>query len=220
MERTEDMTLTRNQVREIDRRAIEDYGIPALVLMENAGRGAAEVLVRLGIGGPVVICCGKGNNGGDGLVVARHLVLQGYEVKILLVADARDLSTEAAIHWNIVRRLKIPAASTVTLDEPALRHEFANAEWLVDALFGTGLAGPLRPPFDRLVALMNDSEARILAVDTPSGLDCDTGAPLGPTIRAAHTVTFVAPKKGFENPIAGAFLGKVHVVEIGAPGFP
>src|SRR5205807_2339818 len=101
------------------------------------------------------------------------------------------------------------------LAEPALAALFARADWIVDALFGTGLTGPLRSPLDRLVELINASPARILAVDIPSGLDADTGAPLGSTIRAEHTVTFVAPKVGFHNPAAAAFTGRVHVVDIG-----
>jgi NAD(P)H-hydrate epimerase len=102
-------------------------------------------------------------------------------------------------------------------DWQQVRRQLDAAEWLVDALFGTGLTGPLRTPFDRLIQEMNSSPAKVLAVDIPSGLDCDTGEPLGAVVRADHTVTFVALKKGFANPGARQWLGQVHVVDIGAP---
>jgi len=99
----------------------------------------------------------------------------------------------------------------------ALHRELAGAEWVVDALFGTGLKGPVRPPYDQVISAINDSLARVLAVDIPSGLDCDTGEPLGPAVRAHHTVTFVAPKAGFANPESRHWTGEVHVADIGAP---
>jgi NAD(P)H-hydrate epimerase len=213
------MMLTRDQVREVDRRAIEEWKIPALVLMENAGRGTAEVLISLGVHGPVVICCGKGNNGGDGLVVARHLALKKFVVQVLLFANPKELSPEAAIHWEIVQRMRIPnqVHAGQVLEEKNIIGELRRAEWIVDALLGTGLTGTVRPPWDRAIQLINGSPARVLAVDIPSGLDADTGQPLGETIRADHTVTFVAPKVGFALADAASWLGKVHVVDIGAP---
>jgi NAD(P)H-hydrate epimerase len=208
--------LTRAQVRAFDKHAIEQLGIPSVVLMENAGRGVAQVLHALGIRGPVVIACGKGNNGGDGLVIARHLANAGCDVSVLLFARPDDLSPDAAIQWNIVQKMRLPAhLASQPLDEVTLAATFATAEWIVDALFGTGLTGPVRSPFDRIITLINGSPARVLAVDIPSGLDADTGEPLGPTIRAEHTVTFVAPKLGFRNPAAAAFTGQVHVADIG-----
>src|SRR5262249_54987316 len=103
------------------------------------------------------------------------------------------------------------------LDLPALRRELSAAAWVVDALFGTGLSGPVKPPLDEVIAAINASPARVLAVDLPSGLDCDTRESLGPTVRANHPVTFVAPKTGFATPAAGAWLGQVHVADIGVP---
>jgi NAD(P)H-hydrate epimerase len=208
--------LTREQVRAFDKHAIEQLGIPSVVLMENAGRGAAHVLQGLGIHGPVVIACGKGNNGGDGMVIARHLANARCDVSVLLFAQPGDLSPDAAIQWNIVQRMRLPAQiASQPLDEVTLAATLAKAEWIVDALFGTGLTGPVRSPFDRIITLINDCRARVLAVDIPSGLDADTGEPVGPTIRAEHTVTFVAPKLGFRNPAAAKFTGRVHVADIG-----
>src|SRR5437870_9185305 len=99
--------LSREEVRAVDRRAIEEFGMPGVVLMENAGRGAAELLVSLGIHGPVVICCGKGNNGGDGFVMARHLDVRGIPVRVLLFAPPNELSGEAAVNYRIVSRTRI-----------------------------------------------------------------------------------------------------------------
>jgi NAD(P)H-hydrate epimerase len=211
--------LSRDAVRDLDRRAIEEFGLPGVVLMENAGRGAAELLRSLGIAGPVAICCGKGNNGGDGFVIARHLDNAGVAVRVLLFARPEDLGGDAAINYQIIARTGLPIRvfSGTPLDEAAVRADLAGADWIVDALFGTGLSGPLRAPFDRVVAQINGAGIRILAVDIPSGLDCDTGQPLGPTVRANHTATFVALKKGFLEETARQWLGEVHVVDIGAP---
>ena len=211
--------LSRAEVRAIDRRAIEEFGVPGVVLMENAGRGAAERLLALGARGPVAICCGKGNNGGDGFVIARHLDNHGAEVRILLAARPEELTGDAAIHFRIVERSRLPLSvlDLANLDQVDLARQLTGCEWIVDALFGTGLQGPVRPPFDRIIAAINASGARVLAVDIPSGLDCDTGQPQGPTIRADHTVTFVAPKLGFAAPVAQPWIGQVHVADIGCP---
>ena len=209
--------LSRAEVRAFDKHAIEQLGIPPAILMENAGRGAAQVLQALGIGGRVVICCGKGNNGGDGLVMARHLTNWGCNVLCLSFALVEDLSPDAALQWSIVQKMGVPAriCSDKKLDEVHLASTLADADWIVDALFGTGLTGPVRAPVDRVIEMINESKKRVLAVDIPSGLDCDTGEPLGTAVRAEHTVTFVAAKVGFRNPRSRAYTGEVHVADIG-----
>ncbi|HEV2948540.1 MAG TPA: NAD(P)H-hydrate epimerase [Gemmataceae bacterium] len=213
------MYLSREQVRALDRRAIEEFGVPGVVLMENAGRGAAEVLISLDCKGPVLICCGKGNNGGDGFVIARHLDNQQIPVRVLLFAEPSKLTGDAAVNYQIIARsgLEISVYHDELLNEAQLRSRLAQAEWIVDALFGTGLTGPVRKPFDQVIQCINEANRHVLAVDIPSGLDCDTGQPLGPTVRAEHTVTFVAQKKGFANPLAKNWTGQVHVADIGAP---
>lgn len=213
------MLLSRDEVRALDRRAIEEFGVPGVVLMENAGRGCAELLRSLGIHGPVVVCCGKGNNGGDGFVIARHLDNGQVPVKVLLFAQPEELAGDASINYRIIDKagLSIESLGLRPLDGEKLRRELAAAEWVVDALFGTGLTGPVRPPFDEVIAAISAGSTRVLAVDIPSGLDCDTGQPLGPTVRADHTATFVGLKKGFADPAARSWLGQVHVVDIGAP---
>jgi NAD(P)H-hydrate epimerase len=213
------MFISRDEVRDLDRRAIEDFAVPGIVLMENAGRGVAELLLGQGVHGPVVVCCGKGNNGGDGMVIARHLDNHGIQVRVLLFAAEADLARDALTNYRIISRSGLTIEHPILdgLDATALLHLLDPAEWIVDALFGTGLTGPLHPPFDRVVAAINKSPARVLAVDIPSGLDCDTGRPLGPTVRANHTATFVALKMGFTTLQAKEWLGQIHVVDIGAP---
>jgi NAD(P)H-hydrate epimerase len=213
------MLLTREQARNLDRRAMEDFAVPGIVLMENAGRGMAELLRSLGVGGLVVICCGKGNNGGDGFVIARHLDNAGLAVRVLLFADPGELAGDAAINHAILVRSGAPIESwsSATLDKKKLQEDLAKAEWIVDALFGSGLQGPVRPPFDQVIEAINSSPGRIFSVDIPSGLDSDTGQPLGPTVRAHHTATVVAAKRGFVEPAAREWIGTVHTIDMGAP---
>ncbi len=214
----EQPVIDRRSARELDRRAMTEYGIPGMVLMENAGRGVADVLCRLGVAGPVVVCCGKGNNGGDGFVLARHLDLRGLAVQVLLWANPQQLTGDAAANFQILQRCDVPIEVLENRPEAERATCFlAGAEWIVDALLGTGARGNPRPPFDAVIDLLNAAAAPKLAVDLPSGLDCDTGCPGQPTIRAAHTCTFVAPKRGFSAPEAQPFVGQVHVLDIGAP---
>ena len=124
--------LNREQSRDIDRRAIEEYGFKGLVLMENAGRGCVDVLERLGIEGAVVILCGKGNNAGDGFVIARHLAIRGYECRVVLISPETELSGDAAANYQIIAKLGLPMHRS--LDEV---RQF-SADWIVDALLGTG----------------------------------------------------------------------------------
>ncbi len=206
------------EVRAREQQAIRELGMPSLLLMENAGRGIAELLVSLGIAGKVTICCGKGNNGGDGLVIARHLDNAHIPVQVLLFAGPEQLSPDSAVNYRVLTgggvKVDIHAG---TLDREKVRVDLATSDWVVDAMFGTGLSGPLRPPFDEIVALINDSPAKVLAVDIPSGLDGDTGRPLGPTVRAQHTATLLAWKAGFVQEPAREWVGQVHLVDIGLP---
>jgi NAD(P)H-hydrate epimerase len=211
-------TITCQQAREIDRRATEQYGIPSIVLMENAGRGVADTLCDLGIRGPVVICCGKGNNAGDGFAVARHLELRGYEPRVLLWADPRTLSGDAAVNFQILANSGLPiTVFNDRYDADGLAARLAGAAWVVDALLGTGARGEPRAPLDRVIEHLNASGVPLLAVDLPSGLDCDTGQAAQHTIRAAHTCTFIAAKAGFSAAGVEAYTGCVHVLDIGVP---
>jgi len=220
--------LNRRQVRRVDRLAIESYGMTGLVLMENAGRGAAELIAGLGLGTsdprrPIVIGCGTGNNGGDGFVIARHLDNCGLAVRLLLFGDPQKLTPDAKANYEIARRAGLPIETFGDPQNPAqleptmLAASLAGAVCLVDALLGTGAQGEPRPPLDRVIEAFNAQGAPIVAVDLPSGLDCDTGAPASRTIRAAHTITFVAAKPGFLVPEAAPYVGRLHVVDIGVP---
>ncbi|MBI3860667.1 MAG: NAD(P)H-hydrate epimerase [Planctomycetia bacterium] len=210
--------LTRDQVRSVDSRAIADYGLPGIVLMENAGRGAAELLVSLGARGPVVICAGKGNNGGDGFVIARHLELHGLVPTVLLFCDPAALTGDAQINYRIATAAGLPVLVHGAAPDPGeLDRQLARGDWIVDALLGTGTTGTIREPFLTAIAAINRSGIKVLAVDLPSGMDCDTGQPLGACVRADHTATFVARKKGFDAPGAPALTGNVHVIDIGVP---
>jgi NAD(P)H-hydrate epimerase len=215
---TASVYLSRAQSRRLDEAAIQQYGLSGAVLMENAGRGCTDVLCQEGIGGSVVVCCGHGNNGGDGFVIARHLDLRGHRVRVLFWGQADQLEGEAAENFRVLQRSGI---SLVEAGREArgewVAEQIGEADWIVDALLGTGARGNPRAPIDRVIAVLNDLPPRKFAVDLPSGLDCDTGQPGRPTVRAACTCTFVAPKLGFQNPDAQPFLGEVHVVDIGAP---
>jgi NAD(P)H-hydrate epimerase len=207
--------LTRTQVREIDRRAIEEFGLAGVVLMENAGRGVVEVMQKLGVQGPVHIVCGKGNNAGDGFVIARHLDLLGIDVVVHRCCVVEELTGDAAINYRIIERSGVTIVPCTTAE--ALSQQLKEASWIVDALLGTGLTGIVRSPFAEIIRCMNGSGKPILAVDLPSGMDADTGKPLGEVVIAQQTVTFVAPKKGFGHSGAGRYTGQVHVASIGAP---
>jgi len=212
------LVLSSHQCRLADRLAVEQYGFSGLVLMENAGRGAADVLCQLGIDGPVVVCCGRGNNAGDGFVIARHLHLRGYAVRVLVWGKPDELSGDAAANFNILRKTDVPIEVFDAGHEPErLARSLDGAAWCIDALLGTGARGEPRPPLDAVIDQLNSAAARILAVDLPSGLDCDTGKPSRHTIRAAETCTFLAAKPGFFQPEAAQYVGRLHVLDIGTP---
>jgi NAD(P)H-hydrate epimerase len=209
--------LNREQVREVDRRAIDEYGMSGLVLMENAGRGCTDTLCELGIAGSVIICAGKGNNAGDGFVIARHLDLRGHDVRVLLFGRPEELQGDAEANYRILCQCDLPLRVLLPFDEGQLAAELTDADWIVDALLGTGARGEPRPPLDRVLELLNAHPARKLAIDLPSGLDCDTGQPARGTFRADHTCTFVAAKPGFAAAAARPYVGQLHVLDIGVP---
>ena len=213
--------LTRAEVRAVDRRAIEDFGLPGIVLMENAGRNAALLLHERAPAARVAIVCGKGNNAGDGFVIARHLVNLGHAVKLLLACEPADYRGDTAVNWQVVEKAGIPATVLATASRDEWERAIAGCDWIVDALLGTGASGPPRGAIATAIEAVNAvaerERAGVFAVDLPSGLDCDTGAAPGVCIRANLTGTFVAPKVGFAAPAAAAFLGEVRVLDIGAP---
>ena len=216
-------SLTREEMRELDRKAIEEYKIPGIVLMENAGRNLAEEILQM-IDDPhqakVAILCGKGNNGGDGFVVARHLHNHSIHVDVFLIARVSDILKDGDTGTNlqILLNMKIPVNEI--LDIPGVNSilkELHNYNILADALFGTGLSGDVREPFKTLIGGVNNLNKTIISVDIPSGLDCNTGKILGVAIKATKTVTFAIAKKGFFLNDGPSYTGKVIVSDIGIP---
>ena len=215
--------LTREEMRELDRKAIEEYKIPGIVLMENAGRNVAEEILKM-LDDPqqakVAILCGKGNNGGDGFVVARHLHNHGISVDVFLVARVSDILKDGDTGTNlqILLNMKIPVKEI--LDIPGINSilkELNGYNILVDALFGTGLSGNVREPFKTLIHGVNTLNKPIISVDIPSGLDCNTGKILGAAIKATKTVTFAIAKKGFYLNDGPSNTGKVIMSDISIP---
>lgn len=209
-------SLTREEVRAVDRYAIEVLGIPGVVLMENAGRNVAEVVARMlrrNSSRRVAVVAGAGNNGGDGYVVARHLSLRGYDPTTFLLVAEESITGDARIHLDILRRLELnvqPVPETSRLAEMLRKYDV-----IVDALGGTGIRGPLRSDLAAAVEQINAAGKPVVAIDIPTGLDCDTGQAPGPCVRAAVTVTFVARKRGFDHPASLAWTGIVIVADIG-----
>jgi NAD(P)H-hydrate epimerase len=219
--RKNDLVLTRQQVREFDAWAINTAGVPGAILMENAGSSCAEIVIgelkKLG-GRKICIFCGTGNNGGDGFVIARHLKNAAFEVNIALCGPSSKIKGDAEINYKIIRRtgILIKELDLSSTDiEKAVETFAGDSDLIVDAIFGTGLSGEPSSGFNRLVDAVNSLNKRIIAVDIPSGLDCDTGYPLGTAIKAAITVTFAAAKKGFINPASAEYTGEVYIASIG-----
>ncbi|HAV40792.1 MAG TPA: bifunctional ADP-dependent NAD(P)H-hydrate dehydratase/NAD(P)H-hydrate epimerase [Acidobacteria bacterium] len=215
--------LTASQMREIDRQAIENLGIPGLVLMENAGREVASLLsneLKIGPGCPVLVIAGKGNNGGDGLVAARHLFNYGVDCEVLLVSREEEVKGDALVNLQIAKKtgIKIKAVPT-----PALWRRYRpllkEAPVVIDALFGTGLSSPLSGLYAQVINDLNNSGDLIVAVDIPSGLSADSFELIGPAVKADFTVTMAAPKIAHIFPPAEDYTGELYVADISVPPF-
>jgi NAD(P)H-hydrate epimerase len=217
----ESTLMTKDQVRAVDFWAINTVGIPGVVLMENAGRSCAELIKEKlkDIAAPkVCIFCGTGNNGGDGYVIARHLLNSGMKVVVVICGDRQKVKGDAKINFDILEKLDQPIEQLNLKEDdvPARVKTFtADADMIVDGLFGTGLSGLLRDDYIQLIESINACDCPIMAVDIPSGLDCDSGKPLGAAVRASCTVTFVAVKKGFVCESAASYTGEIFVASIG-----
>ena len=199
-------------IRELDRKTIQEVGIPGAVLMENAGRGLAELAQRL-LGGQVegrsiAVLCGAGNNGGGGLVAARHLHNWGAEVSVKLPFDPERLKDIPAHQWQILAGM-----SLTIISEP----ELEIADLIIDALIGYGLTGDPRQPVAGWIDRANSSGRPILALDAPSGLDTTSGVPGKPCIQAAATLTLALPKTGLMTPQAKPYVGDLYLADISVP---
>lgn len=207
--------------------ATSELGIPGVVLMENAGRNAASVVlevlrddchVQLKTAS-VAVLAGGGNNGGDGYVVARHLYNHGVAVTVYVAADPAMLIGDAAVNHAICVKMRVPMRSVISGRELASESsDWTGVHVVVDALLGTGFSGTVRPHLAAVIQRCNALEGPLLvSVDVPSGLDCDTGCPSNATVRADVTVTFVAQKRGMAKPQAQPYTGRVIVADIGTP---
>ncbi len=225
--RGEALVFSRAAVREVDRLATQEFGLPSIVLMENAAIHCADVALDLleeQEEQRALVVCGPGNNGGDGLAVARHLSNQGVHCAIVLSA-ARDAYTgDGATNLRVAEKMGIEVTAVDPPDAAAsvravLRRQ-GPPSLVIDALLGTGLDRPVREPLTSLIGAINElgkAGTPVLAVDLPSGLDCDSGEPLGAAVRATVTVTFVGLKQGFLALEAQPYVGDVVVADIGVP---
>ena len=202
--------LTRKQSRAVDRIAIDSFAIPGIVLMENAARGVAEILIDQKPQSDVLILCGPGNNGGDGFAIARHLAIHQIRSRIGLFGAESNLSGDAKINFDIARKMRLDL-EVIDLDSEQQVETFfsryQDACWVVDALLGTGARLPLRLGIRKVLQHANELQGKRLAVDVPTGVDCDSGGCDETCFRADLTCTFVREKTGFQKNEATHFLG-------------
>lgn len=214
--------VTADEMKALDRAAIEDYGISGLVLMENAGRQVVDLIRRVtgGVRGKVVtIFIGKGNNGGDGLVIARHLLNMGAEVKVLSIVNLSEISGDAAVNLEIWRKMDQKVYSVHQGDGTNIvKLALMNTDLIVDAIYGNGFHGKVSEKVGRVIEVLNNSGKPIVAVDVPSGLEAGTGRVNGPCIRAHYTVTFGLPKLGLFLEPGADHAGEITVADISLPG--
>ena len=215
--------LTAAEMREVDRLSTERYGVPSLTLMENAGKSVAQVIqsrVPGFAGRHIIVLCGKGNNGGDGFVAARHLLKMGARPRVFLLAEPRELKGDAAANFRrwkkTSRELRVIRSAK---EWQSSRAEVASADIVVDALLGTGVRGPVEGLFEEAIRDVNSRrpEQIVVAVDIPSGLHADTGEIPGVAVTADYTVTFTAPKPGLVLGAGPRHVGQLAVRQIGSP---
>ena len=212
--------LTRKQVREFDRIAVNQYGIPSIVLMENAARGAADEICKYSESKTAVILCGSGNNGGDGMAIARHLHLRKWRCSVILLFELEKLTGDARVNYGILMKTTVPIINGLQLPIEDIALKMQGHAWIIDAILGTGAKPPLRSPIDKIVQIANQQKARRMAIDIATGLDCDqqdTDQENGVVFNADLTATFVAKKPVMATSTGIAHSGEIKVVDIGAP---
>lgn len=202
--------------RNIDKRAIENIGIPSIILMENA---ASEVVSKVkDFGESFLVICGKGNNGGDGLAIARKLFYIGKRVKIVVLAENEKYSKDFMTNFTIINNMGIDVIKVKTVKEiKKLEKIVRDFSIIIDCIFGVGLNKVVRELYYEGIKTINDAGKRVVSIDVPSGMDADTGLEMGICIRADYTITFEVIKKGFIKSRSVKYLGKLEVVSIGIP---
>lgn len=210
--------ITSQQAKKIDIKSKERFGIPTLILMENAGRAIFEEAIKtLSKKKTVAIFCGKGNNGGDGFVAARHLLTYGIIPDIFLAGRVRNVENEARINLDILLKLKQKITEVNQKNIKIIGNKIRELDLIIDSLLGIGLQGEVRGIFRDLIRIINSSKAYILSVDIPSGLDATRGVVLGCCIKADKTVTFAAKKSGMVFGDGPKYCGRIVVKDLGAP---
>ena len=212
------LVVSAKEMRELDRQTIEEYGVPSLVLMERAGEGCFRFLLERypkAVKKGVLVVAGRGNNGGDGLVVARHLKKKRIACEVILLAPKETLSPDASKNLSAYLKLRGKLTQIGGPDLAPLLTKFRDNGVLVDAILGTGLGKEVQGLYADVVEAMNASGLPIVAVDMPSGLDADRGKPLGTAIQAESTVTFGYPKLGQVVYPGPAYVGELALVDIG-----
>lgn len=204
--------ITTQQMVEVDRLMIEDYGIGLIQMMENAGRSLAELTRRL-LGGDVsgrniAVLCGAGSNGGGGMVAARHLHNWGADVWVKPVFNPKQLKKIPAHQWDILQNISVP---DLTIEQ------IGQVEIILDAIIGYGLAGNPHGLAAEWIEIANQSKIPILAMDAPSGLNTTTGIPGNPCVSAMATLTLALPKTGLFEPAARDLVGNLYLADIGVP---
>ena len=204
----------------IDRAAIQTFGIPRLLLMEHAGLALARCAITLVSepSKPILVCCGTGFNGGDGLAAARHLYNQGHSLRVVLAGDRAQVREEPATYVTMVERLGIPVKQCPSIEAiKQVESWMGECGLIIDALLGIGIRGSVREPMASLIGRMNRSGKPIVAADLPSGLDADRGLPQGIAIQATMTVAFGLPKQGCFLRDGPAYTGTLVVDSITIP---
>ena len=206
-------------MQRLDDEAVRTLGFPRLLLMAQAGCAVADAVAKLHPEpAECVVCCGMGYNGGDGLCAAWHLIRRGYRPRIVLTGRRQDFKEEPAVFARVVEAFQMPWREAVSDEALAdIQGWLRSCGVILDALFGIGLNGPVRPPAARLIAMINEARRPVVAIDVPSGLDGNTGAPLGVAVHATVTVTFGAPKRGLLTAQGSSYAGRLLVDGLGMP---
>ena len=206
--------VTTRQMQAIDRQASTRFNIPSILLMENAGRAVAEAVLAFH---PrhVVLFCGSGNNGGDGFVAARHLA--NHAVGCTVVYFQRPAKADPALNFTILEKMKIPRVVWERLTTARRQALLRQADVIVDAIFGTGISRTLQEPYTTAIQDINRSRRPVVSVDIPSGMNADTGKPMGLCVRARRTVTLALPKRAFKHKASRRYTGQVIVADISIP---
>lgn len=210
--------ITASCAKDIDIKAREVFGISTIILMENAGSSIAEEATKILYGRKsVAIFCGKGNNGGDGFVAARHLLTKGTKPDVFLAGRISEVENEAKINLEILLKLKQKMLEVEEENLYLVKNRISKYALIIDALLGVGLKGEVKGIYRDLIRIINSSKAYILSVDIPSGLDATIGKILGCCVKADKTVTFVAKKRGMVIDDGPKYCGKVVVKDLGIP---